>query len=111
MLNDPAYLAEADALERLGETKAQTQRRWVVTGLLTPRDLVLVRQYRLAQLESVLELKRHYITSADLARRQEVIRTHFNNQARLGLATPSRIGVSSRSIFVFPNSGTDKSKI
>ena len=106
-LADPSYLSELDAMARLGETRSQLMRRWVDTGVMRVRNLILVRQYRSSEVEHVAELKLRYELTSDLARDAEVIRTHFVNQARIGrYPAPSRISGASATVLLFPKAGS-----
>lgn len=112
MVHDPNFMTEADALRCLAETIAQFRRRWIMTGLLVVRDLEVVRQYSRVKVESIVALKQHYSTATDLAERNGVVRTHFNNHSRLGLCPrPSRIGKGSRSLNLYAaSSRSDRSR-
>jgi len=106
-LADPQYVSESDAAARLKETKQQLRRRWIDTGLLHVRDLVLVRQCSVAQLEQIVQLKKKYALNSDLAREAGVIRSHFVNQARIGRhPSPRKIAGETASILLFPKTQT-----
>lgn len=106
-LADPRYISESEVLARLGETKAQLKRRWVITGLLRVRNLVLVRQYLVSKVDQILELKKHYSLTSDLSREAGMIRTHFINQVRIGRhPEPSRIGGTAAPLLLFAKQAT-----
>jgi hypothetical protein len=86
-LESPQWVNVDDAAAEMLETANEFRRRWVMTGLIESRNLILKRQVSRRDLVAVKRLKRNYVIGSEAGRLLGSHRTHMSNQARIGFAT------------------------
>lgn len=84
MLRSSDHITTAEAARSVGETEAMFRKRWISTGIIAERNLMLVRQVTQADLQKVVALKAQYVTRREFGASFGKERNHISNQIRIG---------------------------
>lgn len=105
MLRSSEHVSVEDAAKEIGESAHQFRRRWVHTGLVQERNLLLVRQIPRDDLKKIQLIKGDYMTRDEMGARVNKDRTHVANRIKIGQLASDGILVGGASkIWLHPRS-------
>ena len=91
VLADPKYIPLQLAASAVDESTEQFRRRWIQTSFVELVDVGVKALVSSLDLKRVEEFKKRYISSADAARKWNILRSHLTNLEKQTLLEPAKV--------------------